>query len=86
VQPLEISLPLSPKAYPKLNKSLAEGIPAVARTGIEVRVSQEEVDEIQARTDRDGKSDSSWDCKLKDANVVTVATSSNLYQIRKIGS
>ncbi len=152
-------MPLPPSVFPKLKKSLVEGIPAVARTGIEVleldvgyvkmsmpfepninhvgimyagalftlaelpggaiyatgfdsrryfivvkdlqmrfrrpaktdvtvevRLTPEEISEIEERAERDGKADFSWDCELKDADGTVVATSTNLYQIRKIAS
>ena len=60
--------------------------PAKTDVSVEVRLSTEEIDEIQARADKDGKAEFSWTCELKDTNDVVVATSVNVYQIRKIGS
>jgi thioesterase domain-containing protein len=60
--------------------------PAKTDITVEVRMSQEEIDEIQARADKDGKADYSWECELKDADGEVVATSVNIYQLRKIGS
>ena len=34
----------------------------------------------------DGKADYSWECELKDATGEVVATSINVYQLRKIGT
>ena len=60
--------------------------PARTDVTVEVRMSREEIDEIQARAEADGKADYSWECELKDADGVVVATSTNVYQLRKIGS
>jgi thioesterase domain-containing protein len=60
--------------------------PAKTDVTVEVRLSAEEIDEIQARADKEGKAEFSWNCELKDANDEVVATSVNVYQIRKIGS
>jgi thioesterase domain-containing protein len=60
--------------------------PAKTDVTIEVRVSPEEIDEIQARAERDGKADYSWECEMKDAKGEVVATSVNVYQLRKIGT
>ena len=60
--------------------------PAKTDITVEVRMSQEEIEEIQARADADGKADYSWECELKDASGEVVATSVNVYQLRKIGT
>jgi len=60
--------------------------PAMTDVTVEVRISAEQAQEIQARADRDGKTDYSWECELRDAGGEVVAISRNLYQLRKIGS
>ena len=42
--------------------------------------------ESQAEADREGKADYEWDCELRDASGEVVATTHNVYQLRRIGS
>jgi thioesterase domain-containing protein len=60
--------------------------PAKTDITVEVSMTQEEIDEIQSRADRDGKADYSWECELKDASGEVVARTVNVYQLRKIGT
>ncbi len=60
--------------------------PAKTDVTVEVRLSAEAAAEIQARAEKDGKADYEWDCELVDAEGTVVATSHNVYQLRKIGS
>ena len=41
---------------------------------------------VQAEADREGKADYEWDCELRDASGEVVATTHNVYQLRRIGS
>ncbi len=59
--------------------------PAMSDVTVEVSISAEEAAEIQARAERDGKADYSWECELRDAGGEVVAISKNVYQLRKIG-
>lgn len=59
--------------------------PAKTDITVEVRISEEEVQRIQAEADANGKADYEWECELKDASGEVVAISRNLYQLRKIG-
>lgn len=60
--------------------------PAKTEVTVEARLSREEIDEIQERAERRGKAAFSLECELKDASDTVVATSSNVYQLRRIGS
>lgn len=60
--------------------------PAKTDVTVEVRLSEEDAAEIQARADRDGKADYEWECELKDDTGEVVALTKNVYQLRKIGS
>jgi len=60
--------------------------PAKTDVTVEVRLSEEDAAEIQARADRDGKADYDWECELKDDTGEVVAITKNVYQLRKIGS
>ncbi|MBA2318080.1 MAG: YiiD C-terminal domain-containing protein [Euzebyales bacterium] len=59
-----------------------------ARTGItvEVRITEEDVQRIQAVATEAGKADYSWDCELVDTDGVVVARSVNDYQLRTHGT
>lgn len=60
--------------------------PATGDVWVEVRVSDEMVQRVQAEADAAGKADYEWECELKDANGTVVAISKNVYQLRKIGT
>ncbi|MFP5382733.1 MAG: PaaI family thioesterase [Gammaproteobacteria bacterium] len=60
--------------------------PATGDIWVEVRVSDEFVQKVQAEADANGKADYEWECELKDAAGTVVAISKNIYQLRKIGS
>jgi acyl-coenzyme A thioesterase PaaI-like protein len=57
--------------------------PARTDVTVEVRLDAATAADIQARAERDGKADYAWDCELRDADGEVVATSHNLYQLRK---
>ena len=60
--------------------------PAKTDVTVEIRLSPEAAAEIQERADRDGKADYDWECELKDESGEVVATTKNVYQLRKIGT
>jgi thioesterase domain-containing protein len=60
--------------------------PAASDVWVEVRVSDEFVDKVQRTAEQHGKADYEWDCELKDQHGLVVASSKNLYQLRKLGS
>lgn len=60
--------------------------PATGDVWVEVRVSDEFVQKVQAEADANGKADYEWECELKDDSGTVVAISKNVYQLRKIGS
>ena len=59
--------------------------PAKTDVTVEVRVSEEEIERIQAEADANGKCDFEWDVEIKDATGEVVALTHNVYQLRKIG-
>lgn len=59
--------------------------PAKTDVTVEVRVSEEEIERIQAEADANGKCDFEWDVEIKDASGEVVALTHNVYQLRKIG-
>jgi acyl-coenzyme A thioesterase PaaI-like protein len=60
--------------------------PAVTDVTVEVRVSDEFVQKVQAEAEANGKADYEWECELKDDNGVVVAIAKNIYQLRKLGT
>ncbi len=60
--------------------------PATTDVTVEVRLSEEQARDIEERAERDGKADYEWECELRDASGEVVATSKNVYQMRKIGT
>ena len=60
--------------------------PATTDITVEVRVSDEFVQKVQAEADANGKADYEWECELKDAAGTVVAITKNVYQLRKIGT
>lgn len=60
--------------------------PASGDIWVEVQVSDEFVQKVQAEADANGKADYEWECELKDAKGTVVAISRNVYQLRKIGT
>ena len=59
--------------------------PATTDIEVEVRISEEEVQRVQAEAEANGKCDFAWDTELKDSHGEVVATTRNLYQLRRIG-
>jgi acyl-coenzyme A thioesterase PaaI-like protein len=59
--------------------------PARTDVSVEVRISTEQVTEIEAAAAAAGKADYSWDCELVDTDGVVVARSTNDYQLRSHG-
>ena len=59
--------------------------PAKTDVTVEVRVSEEEIERIQAEAEANGKCDFEWDVEIKDASGEVVALTHNVYQLRKIG-
>jgi thioesterase domain-containing protein len=60
--------------------------PATTDVTVEVRITDEEVARIQAAADDVGKADYAWDCDLVDAHGEVVATTHNVYQLRRHGT
>lgn len=60
--------------------------PATSDVWVEVRVSEDFVQKVQAEAEANGKADYEWECELKDVNGTVVAITKNLYQLRKVGS
>ncbi|MDX1803541.1 MAG: YiiD C-terminal domain-containing protein [Alcanivorax sp.] len=60
--------------------------PAMSDVTVEVRVSEEEIQRIEATTEAEGKCDFEWDVEVKDAQGEVVAITHNVYQLRKIGA
>jgi len=60
--------------------------PVTTDVWVEVRVSDEFVQKVQAEAEANGKADYAWECEIKDANGTVVAITKNIYQLRKIGS
>ena len=60
--------------------------PATTDITVEVAISDDEVERIQAAADADGKADYSWECELLDAHGTVVATTRNDYQLRAHGT
>lgn len=60
--------------------------PATTDVWVEVKVSDEFVQKVQAEADANGKADYEWECELKDASGTVVAITKNVYQLRKIGT
>ncbi|MFZ5699488.1 MAG: PaaI family thioesterase [Pseudomonadota bacterium] len=60
--------------------------PVITDVWVEVRVSDEFVQKVQAEAEANGKADYEWACEIKDANGTVVAITKNIYQLRKIGS
>jgi thioesterase domain-containing protein len=60
--------------------------PATTDISVEVRITPQEVERIQAVAAEMGKADYSWDCELVDADGVVVARSTNDYQLRTHGT
>lgn len=59
--------------------------PATTDVTVEVRISDEEIERIQAEAEANGKCDFEWDVEIKDAKGEVVALTHNVYQLRKIG-
>lgn len=59
--------------------------PATTDITVEVRITPEEVERIQAVATEAGKADYSWSCELVDTAGVVVARSTNDYQLRAHG-
>jgi acyl-coenzyme A thioesterase PaaI-like protein len=57
--------------------------PATGDILVEARLSEEQVAQITAQADADGKADYRLELELKDANGEVVAISQGLYQMRK---
>ncbi len=60
--------------------------PATSDVWIEVKVSDEFIQKVQAETEANGKSDYEWESELKDANGTVVAIAKSIFQLRKIGT
>jgi acyl-coenzyme A thioesterase PaaI-like protein len=77
-----------PKRFYPIVKDMQIRFRRPARTDVtvEVRLDADTAADIQARAERDGKADYAWECELRDADGEVVATTRNLYQLRRIGS
>ncbi|QVL42535.1 MAG: YiiD C-terminal domain-containing protein [Alcanivorax sp.] len=60
--------------------------PATTDVTVEVRITDQEIERIQAEADANGKCDFEWDTEIKDEKGEVVALTHNVYQLRKIGS
>lgn len=60
--------------------------PVTTDVWVEVRVSEEFVQKVQAEAEANGKADYEWESEIKDANGVVVAIAKSIFQMRKIGS
>lgn len=60
--------------------------PATSDVWVEVRVSDEFIQKVQAETEANGKADYEWESELKDANGTVVAIAKSIFQLRKIGT
>lgn len=60
--------------------------PATTDISVEVSITSEEVQRIQAEASANGKADYSWECELVDTNGLVVCRSTNDYQLRTHGS
>ena len=60
--------------------------PAKTDITVEVRITPEQVAEIQAEAEANGKADYSWKCELKDESGEVVAITENVYQLRRFGT
>lgn len=60
--------------------------PARTDISVEVSITTEEVDRIQAAAAADGKADYSWTSELVDTDGVVVARTTNDYQLRTHGT
>lgn len=60
--------------------------PARTDITVEVSITPQEVQRIQALADEHGKADYSWECELTDTGGVVVARSTNDYQLRSQGA
>lgn len=59
--------------------------PAKTDITVEARMSEEEVERVQAEAEANGKADYAWDVELKDTSGEVVAIVQSTYQLRKIG-
>ncbi|MFZ5757309.1 MAG: PaaI family thioesterase [Pseudomonadota bacterium] len=60
--------------------------PATGDVWIEVRVSDDFVQKVQAEAEANGKADYEWESEIKDASGTVVAISKSIFQLRKIGT
>ncbi|MFZ5724503.1 MAG: PaaI family thioesterase [Pseudomonadota bacterium] len=60
--------------------------PVMSDVWVEVKVSDEFVQKVQAEAEANGKADYEWECEIKDAAGTVVAITRNVYQLRKIGT
>jgi hypothetical protein len=60
--------------------------PATSDVWVEVMVSKDFVQGVQAEAEANGKADYEWECELKDVDGIVVAVTKNMYQLRKIGT
>lgn len=60
--------------------------PALSDVSVEVRVSEDFLNRVEAEAQAQGKSDYEWDCELKDTEGIVVAVGVCKYQLRRIGS
>ena len=75
------------KKYYPIVKDMSIRFRRQAKTDVTVedRVSEEEIERIQAEAEANGKCDFEWDVEIKDASGEVVALTHNVYQLRKIG-
>ena len=75
------------KYYPIVNDmKIRFRRPAKTDITVEVRITPEQVAEIQAEAEANGKADYSWECELKDESGEVVAITENVYQLRRFGT
>lgn len=60
--------------------------PATGEVSVEARVDDSELTRIQQEAETHGKCEFTWTMTLTDAQGEVVATSENVYQLRRIGS
>ncbi|ASK35266.1 PaaI family thioesterase [Alloalcanivorax mobilis] len=60
--------------------------PATTDATVEVRISEADIERIEATALAHGKCDFEWDCQIKDDQGEVVALTHNVYQLRKIGA
>lgn len=60
--------------------------PATGDVWVDVRVSDEFVQKVQAEAEANGKADYEWESELKDASGTVVAIAKSIFQLRRIGT